>query len=83
MPFPTIGHLNQRLMKLQKLPLPHEMAEFYRAKLDWLEIHVGDGEEKLSLLEEVVNKTNIPISHFHPTHINRTENYLGPEFNMP
>ncbi|MFF2449109.1 beta-aspartyl-peptidase [Neobacillus sp. NPDC058068] len=38
-----------------------------------LEIHVGDGEEKLTLLEEVVSKTNIPISQFHPTHINRTE----------
>ncbi|SES33308.1 beta-aspartyl-peptidase [Psychrobacillus sp. OK032] len=42
-------------------------------KAGLVEIHVGDGEEKLSLLEEVVNKTNIPISHFHPTHINRTE----------
>ncbi|WP_391209033.1 beta-aspartyl-peptidase [Psychrobacillus sp. L4] len=42
-------------------------------KAGLLEIHVGDGEDKLSLLEEVVNKTNIPISHFHPTHINRTE----------
>jgi len=42
-------------------------------KAGLLEIHVGDGEEKLSLLEEVVKKTNIPISHFHPTHINRTE----------
>lgn len=42
-------------------------------KAGLVEIHVGDGEEKLSLLEEVVNNTNIPISHFHPTHINRTE----------
>lgn len=46
-------------------------------KAGLLEIHVGDGEEKLSLLEEVVNKTNIPISHFHPTHINRTEELFG------
>lgn len=38
-----------------------------------LEIHVGDGNEKLSLIEEVVRKTNIPISQFHPTHINRTK----------
>ncbi|WP_391121825.1 beta-aspartyl-peptidase [Psychrobacillus sp. L3] len=42
-------------------------------KAGLLEIHVGDGEDKLSLLEEIVKKTNIPISHFHPTHINRTE----------
>lgn len=38
-----------------------------------LEIHVGDGEEKLALLHELVENTNIPIRHFHPTHINRNE----------
>lgn len=38
-----------------------------------LEIHVGDGEEKLDLLHELVKNTNIPIRHFHPTHINRNE----------
>lgn len=38
-----------------------------------LEIHVGDGEEKLTLLHELVENTNIPIRHFHPTHINRNE----------
>ncbi|WP_440603460.1 beta-aspartyl-peptidase [Bacillus sp. GB_SG_008] len=38
-----------------------------------LEVHVGDGDEKLSLLHEIVDKTNIPIRHFHPTHINRNE----------
>ncbi|WP_430510375.1 beta-aspartyl-peptidase [Gottfriedia solisilvae] len=38
-----------------------------------LEIHVGDGEEKLSILHELVDMTNIPIRHFHPTHINRNE----------
>jgi beta-aspartyl-dipeptidase (metallo-type) len=38
-----------------------------------VEIHVGDGPDKLSLLEEIKEKTNIPIRHFHPTHINRNE----------
>ncbi|MBI0579955.1 beta-aspartyl-peptidase [Neobacillus cucumis] len=38
-----------------------------------IEIHVGDGEGKLSLLHEIADKTNIPIRHFHPTHINRNE----------
>ncbi|WHY00211.1 beta-aspartyl-peptidase [Neobacillus sp. DY30] len=36
-----------------------------------LEIHVGDGDEKLFLLEEIIEKTEIPSRHFHPTHINR------------
>ncbi|MFB7138773.1 beta-aspartyl-peptidase [Gottfriedia sp. NPDC056225] len=38
-----------------------------------LEIHVGDGSDKLTLLHEIIDKTNIPIRHFHPTHINRNE----------
>ncbi|MGG1679608.1 beta-aspartyl-peptidase [Neobacillus sp. NRS-1170] len=38
-----------------------------------IEIHVGDGEGKLSLLHEIADKTNIPIRHLHPTHINRNE----------
>ncbi|WP_002150797.1 beta-aspartyl-peptidase [Bacillus cereus] len=38
-----------------------------------IEVHVGDGEGKLSLLHEIADKTNIPIRHFHPTHINRNE----------
>lgn len=38
-----------------------------------LEVHVGDGEAKLSLLEEIIEKTEIPARHFHPTHINRNE----------
>ncbi|MFD0826263.1 beta-aspartyl-peptidase [Neobacillus sp. M.A.Huq-85] len=38
-----------------------------------IEIHVGDGEGKLSLLHEIADQTNIPIRHLHPTHINRNE----------
>ncbi|QHA90821.1 beta-aspartyl-peptidase [Bacillus sp. N1-1] len=36
-------------------------------------IHLGDSPSKLSLLEQVVETTDIPIKTFHPTHINRTE----------
>ncbi|KZE15581.1 MULTISPECIES: beta-aspartyl-peptidase [Priestia] len=38
-----------------------------------LEIHVGDGERKLSLLNKIADKTDLPIRQFHPTHINRNE----------
>ena len=33
--------------------------------------HLGDGEEQLSLLSEVVENTDLPKSLFWPTHINR------------
>ncbi|SFG56974.1 beta-aspartyl-dipeptidase (metallo-type) [Halobacillus alkaliphilus] len=35
-------------------------------------VHVGDSKEGLSLIEEVVSATDMPISQFYPTHINRT-----------
>ncbi|MBB6454955.1 beta-aspartyl-dipeptidase (metallo-type) [Salirhabdus euzebyi] len=41
-----------------------------------INVHVGGGESCLSLLEEVVNTTDIPIKQFHPTHINRNERLL-------
>ncbi|USK34574.1 beta-aspartyl-peptidase [Bacillus sp. F19] len=40
-------------------------------KAGLLEIHVGDSDRKLDLLFEIAEKTDIPIHHFHPTHINR------------
>ncbi|MFF5400458.1 beta-aspartyl-peptidase [Peribacillus butanolivorans] len=38
-----------------------------------LEVHVGDGDGKLSLLHEIADKTDIPIRQLHPTHINRNK----------
>lgn len=34
-------------------------------------IHVGDSLDHLNVIEEVIEKTEIPISQFYPTHINR------------
>lgn len=36
-------------------------------------IHLGDGKNKLKYLRTVVEKTEIPITQFLPTHINRNE----------
>jgi beta-aspartyl-dipeptidase (metallo-type) len=34
-------------------------------------VHVGDSYDHLKVIEEVVEKTDIPIRQFYPTHINR------------
>lgn len=34
-------------------------------------VHVGDSPDKLSLIEKVVDTTDIPITQFYPTHVNR------------
>ncbi|WP_043932693.1 beta-aspartyl-peptidase [Bacillus sp. EB01] len=36
-----------------------------------LNIHVGTGPDKLSLINQVIDKTNIPITQFQVTHVNR------------
>jgi len=38
-----------------------------------INIHLGDGKRKLELLQRVVDETEIPITQFLPTHINRNE----------
>ncbi|WP_173918285.1 beta-aspartyl-peptidase [Halobacillus sp. Marseille-Q1614] len=35
-------------------------------------IHIGDSSSHLSLIDQVVEETDIPITQFYPTHINRT-----------
>jgi len=43
-------------------------------------IHVGDEPAKLSKLTRVVDQTDIPISQFYPTHINRNKALLEAGF---
>ncbi|WP_088072950.1 beta-aspartyl-peptidase [Gottfriedia luciferensis] len=34
-------------------------------------VHIGDGQKMLSMIEEIVEETELPITQFYPTHINR------------
>ncbi|QZY54772.1 beta-aspartyl-peptidase [Crassaminicella profunda] len=36
-------------------------------------IHMGDGERTVEFIEKIVEKTEVPISQFIPTHMNRNE----------
>ncbi|WP_181952716.1 beta-aspartyl-peptidase [Saccharospirillum alexandrii] len=39
-------------------------------------IHVGEASEQLSLLFDVANQSNIPLSQYYPTHMNRSPELL-------
>ena len=61
-------------------PTAEEMAKIASAariggllsgKAGIVNVHVGDSFDHLKIIEEVVEKTDIPIRQFHPTHINR------------
>ncbi|WP_088069746.1 beta-aspartyl-peptidase [Gottfriedia luciferensis] len=59
--------------ELSKIASAARNGGILSGKAGILEIHVGDGKDKLSLLHQLVECTNIPIRQFHPTHINRNE----------
>lgn len=59
--------------ELSKIASAARNGGILSGKAGILEIHVGDGKDKLSLLHQVIDQTNIPIRQFHPTHINRNE----------
>lgn len=61
-------------------PTAHELARLasqarvggmLSGKAGVVNIHLGDSKRMLSLIEEVVETTDLPISQFYPTHINR------------
>ncbi|MBM7650109.1 beta-aspartyl-dipeptidase (metallo-type) [Bacillus ectoiniformans] len=61
-------------------PTKEEMAKIASAariggmlsgKAGIVNVHVGDSKDCLTLLEQVVDETDIPITQFYPTHINR------------
>ncbi|MFD2164905.1 beta-aspartyl-peptidase [Thalassotalea euphylliae] len=39
-------------------------------------IHVGDSEEGVSLIQQVAEETDIPVTQFYPTHMNRSAELL-------
>lgn len=59
--------------EIAKIAAAARVGGMLSGKAGIVNIHVGDGEGKLSILEEIAEKTEIPITQFHPTHINRNE----------
>lgn len=43
-------------------------------------VHVGDGKAGLGLLHQVAEQTDIPLTQFYPTHINRSQRLLEQGF---
>ncbi|MFJ7366569.1 beta-aspartyl-peptidase [Peribacillus frigoritolerans] len=59
--------------ELAKIAAAARNGGILSGKAGILEVHVGDGDDELSLLHAIADKTNIPIRQLHPTHINRNE----------
>lgn len=59
--------------ELARLASQARIAGLLKGVRGTMNVHVGDGKDALDLLEEVVETTDIPITQFLPTHINRSE----------
>lgn len=57
--------------ELAKIASETRVAGMLSGKAGIVNIHVGDGKEGLQKLREIVEETEIPITQFLPTHINR------------
>jgi beta-aspartyl-dipeptidase (metallo-type) len=57
--------------EIKKLAAEARVGGILSGKAGVLHLHVGDGQRKLGMIFEILEETEIPITQFTPTHINR------------
>lgn len=57
--------------EIRKLAAEARVGGMLSGKAGVLMLHVGDGQRKLEMIFEILEETEIPITQFKPTHINR------------
>lgn len=57
--------------ELARIAAAARVGGMLSGKAGIVNVHIGDGARKLAFLEEIIAKTEIPITQFLPTHINR------------
>lgn len=57
--------------ELAKIASQARVGGILSGKAGVVNIHVGDSEDGVSILEEIAGRTDIPIKQFYPTHMNR------------
>jgi len=62
--------------ELARVASEARVAGMLAGKAGIVSIHVGDEPAKLSKLERVVAQSDIPVTQFYPTHINRSKELL-------
>lgn len=64
------------LNELAKIAAEARVGGMLSGKSGIVSIHTGDGRGLLDILHQVANETDIPITQFYPTHINRSRKLL-------
>jgi beta-aspartyl-dipeptidase (metallo-type) len=65
------------LEELTKIAAAARVGGMLSGKAGIVNVHVGDGPVKLSMLEEIADTTEIPITQFIPTHLGRNPDLLA------
>lgn len=61
---------------IRKLAAESRVGGILSGKAGVLHLHVGDSSEGLKVLFEILEETNLPVTQFTPTHINRNATLL-------
>ncbi len=62
--------------ELKRIAADARVGGILSGKAGIVNLHLGDGEMMLNMVYEIVSKTEIPVTQFLPTHINRNERLL-------
>ena len=65
-----------QVFELARLAADARVGGMLSGKAGIVSIHVGDGQEHLQLLHQVSEQTEVPLTVFYPTHINRNQSLL-------
>jgi beta-aspartyl-dipeptidase (metallo-type) len=63
--------------ELTKIAAAARVGGMLSGKAGIVNVHVGDGPRKLSILEQIADTTEIPIAQFIPTHLGRNPDLLA------
>ncbi len=62
--------------EIKKLAAEARVGGILSGKAGVLHLHVGDGRKKLGVIFDILEETEIPITQFTPTHLNRNADLL-------
>ena len=57
--------------ELKKLVSDIRVSGMFCGKSTYIKLHMGDGAERLSVINQILDETDLPITHFRPTHVGR------------
>ncbi len=57
--------------EFKKLVSDVRVAGMFSGKASYIKLHMGNGSERFTVINEILSETDISISHFRPTHVGR------------